>query len=585
MVTMDQFAAPSGAAVSDLWKVPSGEILASLKKYSGGLIAVGLFSGLINLLYLVPAIYMLQIYDRVLISQSENTLIALTVLVIGLFVVTGLLEGVRSSAMSRIGDALGEDLSSRIYTAMFNQQLSTANGFGNQPIWDLNRLQQFFSSGGLNAFLDLPWLPIFIITTFLLHPVLGGFLTLGAVALFFTAWISERITRTPLAQANELATAASGLVTSHLRNAEVVHALGMLPQLSKRWSLLQVRARDLQQHAMSRIRIAGGFTRILRMVLQSGTLGLGAWLAIQGDVTPGVMIAAAILATRALSPLESVISQWKSFLSTMLSTERLTHLLATNPNVVKGMDIPRPAGRVVVENIFVSPPNNKQFVLKGLSFKLVPGEVLGVLGPSAAGKSTLARVLTGVWPAQIGRVQIDGSDIKNLDRSVIGPAMGYLPQDIELFSGTVGENISRFGPLESSMVIDAANACGIHGALLGLTQGYDTPIGDAGIALSAGQRQLLGLARAIYGKPSLIVLDEPSSNLDESGQHNLQLAIKAMKSWGSAVVVISHQLSVLRQTDRLLMMKEGQILKLGKTDELLSSPILIKKKDTHASHH
>ncbi len=582
---MDQFAAPSGAAVSDLWKVPSGEIRASLKKHSGGLIAVALFSGLINLLYLVPAIYMLQIYDRVLISQSENTLIALTVLVIGLFVVTGLLEGVRSSAMSRIGDALGEDLSSRIYTAMFNQQLSTANGFGNQPIWDLNRLQQFFSSGGLNAFLDLPWLPIFIITTFLLHPVLGGFLTLGAVALFFTAWISERITRAPLAQANELATAASGLVTSHLRNAEVVHALGMLPQLSKRWSLLQVRARDFQQHAMSRIRIAGGFTRILRMVLQSGTLGLGAWLAIQGDVTPGVMIAAAILATRALSPLESVISQWKSFLSTMLSTERLTHLLATNPNVVKGMDIPRPAGRVVVENIFVSPPNNKQFVLKGLSFKLVPGEVLGVLGPSAAGKSTLARVLTGVWPAQIGRVQIDGSDIKNLDRSVIGPAMGYLPQDIELFSGTVGENISRFGPLESSMVIDAANACGIHGALLGLTQGYDTPIGDAGIALSAGQRQLLGLARAIYGKPSLIVLDEPSSNLDESGQHNLQLAIKAMKSWGSAVVVISHQLSVLRQTDRLLMMKEGQILKLGKTDELLSSPILIKKKDTHASHH
>jgi len=239
----------------------------------------------------------------------------------------------------------------------------------------------------------------------------------------------------------------------------------------------------------------------------------------------------------------------------------------------------------VVENIFVSPPNNKQFVLKGLSLKLAPGEVLGVLGPSAAGKSTLARVLTGVWPAQIGRVQIDGSDIKNLDRSVIGPAMGYLPQDIELFSGTVGENISRFGPLDSRMVIDAANACGIHGALLGLTQGYDTPIGDAGIALSAGQRQLLGLARAIYGKPSLIVLDEPSSNLDELGQHNLKLAITAMKSWGSAVVVISHQLSVLRQTDRLLMMREGQILKLGKTDELLSSPVLMKKKDTHASHH
>ncbi len=585
MVTSDQLAAPKGAAVPTLRELASGEIFSAFKRHRASLVSVALFSGVINLLYLAPAIYMLQIYDRVLTSQSENTLIALTVLVVGLFVVTGMLEGVRSAVMARLGDALEEDVSPRVYPAMFAQQLRATNGHGNQPIWDMSQIRQFFSGGGLYAFLDLPWLPIFILTTFLLHPLLGGFVLLGSMVLFATAWISERLAREPMGQANELSMAASGLVTSHLRNTEVIEALGMLPQLSGRWRSLQAKARDLQQKAIGRIRTTGGITRVLRMVLQSGTLGLGAWLAIRGEVTPGAMIAATILATRALSPLESVIAHWKSFLSTLISARRLTQLLADYPVAVKGMDIPRPAGKVSVENVFVSSPINKHFILKGLTFQMHPGEVLGVLGPSAAGKSTLARAVIGVWPVQLGKVRLDGSDIRNLDRTAIGPAIGYLPQDIELFSGTVGENIARFGPLDSAAVIAAANTCGIHGTLLGLPKGYDTPIGEAGVMLSAGQRQLVGLARAVYGKPSLIVLDEPSSNLDEVGQHCLLQALTVMKSWDSTVMVISHQPLVLRQTDRLLVMHEGQIRKLGPTAEVLTSLRPIKKGHEHASHH
>lgn len=585
MTVVESLAAPKGAAVPTLRELASGEIFTALMKYRGSLVSVALFSGVINVLYLAPAIYMLQIYDRVLTSQSENTLLALTLLVVGLFVVTGLLEGVRSAVMSRLGDALDEDLSPRVYPAMFAQQLKLSNGQGNQPLWDLNQLRQFFSGSGLYAFLDLPWLPIFLLTIFALHPALGSFVLAGAVVLFVTAWISERLARQPLAEASDWSLAASGSVASQLRNSEVIEALGMLPQFFSRWRSLQNRSRDYQQQALGQLRVTGGFTRVLRMVLQSGTLGVGAWLAIRGEVTPGVMIAATILATRALSPLESVIGHWKSFLTSLRSAQRLTQLLANFPEPAKGMQIPRPEGRLVAENIFVSSPTNKHFILKGLSFELNPGEMLGVLGPSAAGKSTLARTLLGLWPAQLGKLRLDDSDIRNLDRQAIGTAIGYLPQDIELFSGTVAENISRFGPIDSAEVIAAANACGIHGLLLGLPKGYDTPIGDSGLMLSGGQRQLIGLARALYGKPSLIVLDEPSSNLDEMGQRCLALAIRTMKSWKSAIVIMTHDLSVLRLADRLMLLQDGQIRKFGPTADVMASLYPTKKVNPHASHH
>lgn len=574
-----------GAAVLTLRELIAGEPWEALMKYRGQLLAVALFSGAINLLYLAPAIYMLQIYDRVLTSQSENTLIALTALVVGLFIATGMLEGVRGSMMARIGDALEEDLSPRIYPAMVKQQLRASNGQGNQPLWDLHQLRQFFSGSGLYAFMDLPWFPVFIATTYLLHPLLGSFVLVGAVVLFATVWMSERLARRPLTQANEWSMAASGMVTSHLRNSEVIEALGMLPQLSSRWHHLQMKARNFQHQAFEHMRVAGGFTRILRMVLQSGSLGLGAWLAIRGEVTPGAMIAATILATRALSPLESLMAHWKSSLAAMLSMRRLTKVLAEFSATAKGMDIPRPAGELSAENIFVSSPSNKNFILKGLTFQLHEGEVLGVLGPSAAGKSTLARAVVGIWPAQLGKIRLDGSDIRNLHREALGPAIGYLPQDIELFNGTVAENIARFGPVDSTAVIAAANACGIHGMLLALPKGYDTPIGEAGVMLSGGQRQLMALARAVYGKPALIVLDEPSSNLDEVGQRYLAAALQNMKSWKSAVMVISHEPLVLRSSDRLMLLQDGHLRKIGATKEVLASLRPVQKVSEHAGHH
>jgi ATP-binding cassette subfamily C exporter for protease/lipase len=585
MVSSDQLAAPKGAAVPALPELASGEIYRALMKYRGTLVSVALFSGVINLLYLAPAIYMLQIYDRVLTSQSESTLIALTVLVVALFIVTGLLEGIRGSVMARLGDSLEDDLSTRVYSAMFAQQLHASNGHGNQPLWDLQQLRQFFSGSGLYAFLDLPWLPIFLATIFLLHPILGFFVSAGAIVLFATAWISERIARQPLADANEWSMAASGSVTSQLRNTEIIEALGMLPQLLGRWRALQSKARLFQHQAFEQLRITGGLTRVLRMVLQSGTLGLGAWLALKGELTPGAMIAGAILATRALSPLESVIGHWKSFLGSIRGASRLTKLLREHPARVKGMDIPRPVGHLSAENIFVASPSNKHFILKGLTFELRPGQVLGVLGPSAAGKSTLARSIIGVWPVQLGTLRLDGSDIRNLDRVAVGSAIGYLPQDIELFSGTVAENIARFGDLDSAEVIAAANACGIHGLLLELPKGYDTPIGESGVMLSGGQRQLIGLARALYGKPSLVVLDEPSSNLDEFGHRCLAMAIRTMKSWQSAVMVITHDPVVLALADQLMILQDGQIRKMGEPKDVMASLIPIKKVNPHASQH
>ncbi len=580
MLVSDQVAAPKGAAVPALRELPSGEVFAVLAGHRKSLMMVVLFSGAINLLYLSPALYMLQIYDRVLTSQSEATLIALTILVFGIFVFTGMLENARASVMARLGDRLEKKLSGRIYAAMFARQMKSSEGPSNQPLWDLNQLRQFFSGSGLNALLDLPWLPIFLVTIFLLHPILGWFALLGAIALFVTTAVAERIARAPLSQAAEWAMAANGLATSQLRNSEVIHALGMLAPLAGRWQALQVKARECQRKASDQISKLSGTTRVLRLVLQSGVLGLGAYLALQGEITAGAMIAATILCTRALSPLESVIAHWKSMLAAISGKRRLDQLLADYVEPVVGVAIPRPKGLVTAENIFVSSPSNKSFILKGMTFQLEPGEVVGVIGPSAAGKSTLARTVVGVWPTQLGKLRLDGADIRNWPKSELGPAIGYLPQDIELFSGTVGENIARFGAMDSEAIIQAANVCGIHGMILRLPKGYDTMIGEGGAILSGGQRQLIGLARAVYGKPALVVLDEPSSNLDEVGDRCLAQTLESLRSWECTVLVISHDPKLLKITDKLMLIFDGQIRTSGPTAEVIAS---LKKTSRNAA--
>jgi ATP-binding cassette subfamily C exporter for protease/lipase len=545
-----------------------GEITTFLGGFKSQFLAVAFFSGVINLLYLSPAIYMLQVYDRVLNSHSESTLLALTLLVFGLFIVIGLLEMIRGGIMANIGNALDDHFSSRVYRATFMRQFNEGGTQASQPLSDLNQLRQFFSGGGIYALLDLPWLPIFLVTIFLLHPWLGWFALMGAGLMFAGALISERLARHPLTEAGHWSMAAQGLASSQLRNAEVVSALGMLGELSGRWRALQKKARDYQQIAYERMALTGGSSRVARLMLQSGVLGLGAYLAIQGQISPGAMIAAAILTTRAMAPLESIIGHWKTLLQNLAGYRRLNKLLADFPEASLGIELPRPRGELSFENVFVAPPGSNQYVLKGLSFSVSAGETLGIIGPSAAGKSTLARAMIGIWPAALGKARIDGSDLSQWDRDRLGGAIGYLPQDIELFSGTVAENIARFGDLDSEKIVAAASICGIHDMILRLPQGYETLVGEAGGMLSGGQRQLVALARAVYGEPSLVVLDEPSASLDEAGLRALIGTIAHLKKQRITTILITHDMRLLKATDKLLALQGGAIRDFGPSTEV-----------------
>lgn len=550
---------------------PPNELLASVQTHKTAFWGVAAFSGVINLLYLTPAIYMLQVYDRVLASRSETTLVVLTVLVLGLYALMGVLENFRSAVLIRVGNALDEVLSKRVFTAAFERNLRAGGGNASQAMTDLTQLRQFFTGNGLFAFLDAPWLPIYLIVIFFFHPLLGWFSLIGAVLLVVLAIISDRVSKKPLSEANLVAVASNQYVNSNLRNAEVIEAMGMLPNLLRRWYLLQSRMLERQSFASDRAAVTVAITKFVRLGLQSGILGLGAFLVIEGQATPGIMIAASILMGRALAPVEMLIGTWKGFISAKTSYERLVELLSQFPVRVEGMSLPRPKGIVTAENIYITPPRAQAAVIKGLNFTFGPGEIVGIIGPSASGKSTLARAMVGIWPTQVGKMRLDGADIFQWNKLEVGPAIGYLPQDVELFDGTIAENICRFGEADSEQVIAAAKACGVHDMILHFPKGYDTPIGEAGGVLSGGQRQRIALARAIYGTPALVVLDEPNSNLDDLGEAALVNAVMEMKRKGSTIVLITHRTSVLRAVDKLMLLRDGQINAYGPRDEVLKA--------------
>ncbi len=550
---------------------PRDEIIASLEAHKTAFWGVAAFSGVINLLYLTPSIYMLQVYDRVLTSRSEMTLIVLTVLTVGLFLLMGIIENFRAAVLIRVGNALDEVLSKRVFTAAFERNLRVGGGNAAQAMTDLTQIRQFFTGNGLFAFLDAPWLPIYLIVIFFFHPLLGWFSLIGALLIVILAIISDRATRKPLAEANMAAVASNQYVNSNLRNAEVIEAMGMLPNLMSRWYKLQARMLERQSYASDRGATTVAITKMVRLTLQSGILGLGALLVIEGQASPGIMIAASILMGRALAPVELLIGTWKGFASAKTSYERLKELLTDFPVRSEGMSLPRPRGIVTAENIYITPPRAQVAVIKGLNFTFGPAEIIGIIGPSASGKSTLARAMVGVWPTQVGKMRLDGADIFTWNKSEVGPAIGYLPQDVELFDGTIAENISRFGEIDSERVIAAAKACGVHEMILHFPKGYDTHIGEAGGALSGGQRQRIALARAIYDRPALVVLDEPNSNLDDQGEAALVNAVVEMKRQGSTIVLITHRTSVLRAVDKLMLLRDGQIQMFGPRDEVLAA--------------
>lgn len=552
--------------------IPRNEIADVIRTRSKVFWTVGIFTAFINLLMLVPSVYMLQVYDRVLPSRNEITLLMLTLIMLGLFGVMALLEYVRSMVVIRIGSQLDMRLNTRVYTAAYESNLKNGSSDAGQMLGDLTTVRQFLTGSALFAFFDAPWFPIYLLVIFLFNPWLGLFALIGSLLLIALAVINEVVSKKPLSDASQLSILSGSLASTNLRNAEVIEALGMLPNLKRRWFGLHQRFLNSQRVASERATIVSSITKFVRLSLQSLVLGLGGWLAIDGHITPGMMIAGSILMGRTLAPIEQVINVWKSWSAAKLSYKRLTKLLEQHPQRGTGMSLPRPEGVVSVEGITATPPGSRgDAVLHNVSFALQPGDVLGIIGPSASGKSTLARLLVGIWAVSEGIVRLDGADIYQWNKDELGPYIGYLPQDIELFAGTIAENISRFNDVDSEKVIEAAKLAGVHDLILRFPNGYDSVIGNGGAGLSGGQKQRIGLARALYGDPSLIVLDEPNSNLDDAGEKALNQAILFLKQRNKTVILITHRTNLLSMTSKLLLLTNGVVNAFGPTQQVLQA--------------
>ncbi|WBS02050.1 type I secretion system permease/ATPase [Pseudoduganella sp. SL102] len=554
-------------------KLPSAknEIERVLAQFKSTFFTVGTFSAISNLLMLVPSIYMLQVYDRVLSSRNEVTLLMLTLLMLGAFALVAGLEIVRSFVLIRVGAKFDMTLNKRVYTASFEQNLRRSGGNPSQALMDLTTLRQFLTGNALFAFFDAPWFPIYLIVIFLFDWQLGLFALCGTAILITLAYVNERVTRKPLEEAGTTSIAANNLASNNLRNAEVIESMGMLPSLMDRWFKLHGKFLMLQADASQKAGVIGSITKFFQSSLQSLILGMGALLVLENHITPGMMIAASILVGRALAPVQQVIGVWKSWSSTRSAYTRLLKLLEDNPERPAGMPLPKPAGSVTVEAVTAAPPGSQVAVIKNLSFAIMAGDVVGIIGASGSGKSTLARLLVGVWPAAMGKVRLDGADIYTWNKGELGPHIGYLPQDVELFGGTVSDNIARFGEVDPAKVVEAAKRAGVHDMILHLPKGYDTVLGEAGAGLSGGQRQRLGLARAMYGDPSLIVLDEPNSNLDDVGEAALVTAINDLRQHGKTIVLVTHRTSVLSVTNKLLLLRDGMAQSFGPTSQVIAS--------------
>lgn len=551
--------------------VHENSLQAALKACKGSFISVGFFSLFINALMLVPTFYMLQVYGRVLTSGSITTLVMLTIIMTVLVATMGALELVRSRVMVRVSTKLDVLLSRDVYRASFKRALDSGGMDASaQSLNDLTGLRQFMTGNGLFAFFDAPWLPIYIAVMFMFHPWYGWVALGSAIVLLCLASLNEKMTGKALAEANKENISANLYTTKNLRNAEVIESMGMLNTLIHRWSARQKNVLMLQSVASDKGGAIASISKTFRMLIQSLILGLGAYLAVNHEISAGLVIAGSVLLGRALAPIDLIIGSWKGFISARSQYNRLNDILDKQKAESERMSLPAPEGHIQVENIIVSPPGSRTPVIKGISFVVPSGTVVGVIGPSASGKSTLARALLGIWAPQHGVVRLDGADIGNWDKNELGPHIGYLPQDIELFEGSISENIARFSDVDAEKVVIAAKVAGVHEMILQLPEGYDTVIGSDGVNLSGGQRQRIGLARAIYGNPRLIVLDEPNSNLDEVGEKALSIAIQQLKATGATIFVITHRTSILTQLDRLLVMNNGTLSMYGPREQVMT---------------
>jgi ATP-binding cassette subfamily C protein PrsD len=569
---MTKFSVPSFSAPSRLANlIPKSELASALDSCRSAFISIALFSGMGNILMLTGAIFMLEIYDRVLPSRSIPTLIALIIIATVLYGALGLLDFIRGRILVRIGSYLDESISARVYDGLVRLPLKAGNrGEGLQSLRDLDNVRSFLSGTGLVAFFDLPWLPLYLIICFAFHFLIGLTALIGAVVLCVLTALTEVYTRDPGKHLAGLAISRSGLAETSRRNAEALVAMGMSQRLASRWKETNKKYLDSQRETSD---IATGFSstsKVLRMLLQSAVLGMGAYLVINQEATAGIIIASSILSARALAPVDLAIANWKGFVAARQSWHRLNQLLVLFPEYVAPMSLDAPSKTLTVQSASLVPPGDQKIVVQDANFTLKAGSGLGIIGPSGSGKSCLARMLVGVWQPVRGKVRLDGATYDQWSPEVLGQHIGYLPQDVELISGTIADNISRFSTnARAEDIIAAARAAGVHELIVSLPQGYETSIGEQGMLLSGGQAQRIALARALYGEPFLVVLDEPNSNLDAEGDEALTRAILGVRARNGIIIVIAHRPSAIAGLDLLMVMTNGRQVEFGSKESTL----------------
>lgn len=547
------------------------ELTTTLWAFRNEFLIVMAFSMVANVLMLAPTLYMLQVFDRVMHSQSEVTLVAMSLLTLALFAVMAFAEWMRTKVLVHAGVRLDERLGTQVFNATFEAHLSQSGAAPARAFGDLIQVRQFLTGNGIFAFLDAPWSPIYMAVLYLMHPWLGFLGLIFAIVQAALAWFGHRHTVVPSEAAVAANATANAFLQSKLKNAEVIESMGMLDNLRHRWGQRHAVALEQGSTAQALTQRVVAWSKFVRYTQQALALGAGALLVIDGQITPGAMIASNVLMTRALAPIDQMVSGWRGFIGAREAFGRLEKLLLEFPTRAPAVSRGEPLGKVELRNVVATATGRDAPILKDINLSLPAGTVLVVLGASGSGKSTLARVLMGIWPNVAGQVLLDDVALAQWDRIELGPHLGYLPQDIELFEGTLAENIARFGDVNADDVIDAARCAGLHDMILRLPKGYDTPIGEAGGLLSGGQRQRIGLARAVYRQPSLIVLDEPNANLDEIGEAALVKAVQQMRSLGKTVVLITHRPGILAVADQIVVLREGQMMMQGPRDGVLAA--------------
>jgi PrtD family type I secretion system ABC transporter len=544
-----------------------GQALAACR---GVALAIVFFSFGINVLTLVSPIYMMQVFDHVLSSRSTDTLVMLSIAATAALVALSFLEAVRSQVLAQIGTWFDDRLGPVVLGGALRAALKTDGSRAGQSMRDLAAVRGFLTGPAMTPLLDAPWAPVFLLALFMLHPVLGVVGVVGAIVLFTLAILNEVLTKAPLGRASLAAAKTHYRTEAALRNAEVIRAMGMLDGIVRLWRRDSGDTQAHQRVAATRGAVILGLSKFVRLFVQTGVMAVGAYLVINQETSPGAMFASSFLLGRALAPVENAIGTWKSLIGARLGYRRLQELLARHPVSERLMELPRPEGELAVERVSFVPPGAESPTLRNVSFALEPGEVLGIIGPSAAGKSTLARLITGTWSPGAGNVRLDGADIAVWLDAGGSKHVGYLPQDIELFAGSVRENIARLAEAEPADVIAAARLVGLHETIMRLPRGYDSDIGEGGLKLSGGQRQRVGLARAVFGDPRLVILDEPNSSLDHAGEEALVEAIAQLKTRGATVIVIAHRPSILGLADKLLVLRDGVVDAFGGRAEIIA---------------